>query len=57
MMGNEETNNRPWLGTLHRVAIYDRSVNAVQAGNIFDGQPPGDGVEDGSFQVVWVETQ
>lgn len=57
MMGNEETNNRPWLGTLHRVAIYDRSVNAVQAGNIFDGQPPGDGVEDGSFQVVWVEMQ
>lgn len=27
VLANEATNDRPWLGTLHRVAIYDRALS------------------------------
>ena len=54
LMVNEATDDRPWLGKLHRVAIYDRSFNSVQATNVFNGQPPGDGSAAG-FKIVWDE--
>ena len=58
VMGNEIGGSRPWLGTLHRVAIWDGSVNQVQADNLFNGDPPGapDGGDEGlEFVVEWLE--
>ena len=56
MLGNETTDNRPWTGKLHRVAIYDRAFNDIQAGNVFDGKEPGTGTsKDQQFSVRWVE--
>lgn len=43
LLGNERTGNRPWLGTLHRVAIYDAAFNLAQSQNITAGLPPGAG--------------
>ncbi len=54
MLGDEETGGLDWLGTLHRVAVYDRAFNANQASNVFGGSPPGDGTS-GVGGVDWVE--
>ncbi|MEM8739607.1 MAG: LamG-like jellyroll fold domain-containing protein [Planctomycetota bacterium] len=59
MLGNDADGRREWLGTLHRVAIWDGPMNAVQAENLFNGDPPGevDGGEAGlDYEVVWLET-
>ncbi|MEM7625283.1 MAG: LamG-like jellyroll fold domain-containing protein [Planctomycetota bacterium] len=57
-IGNNLSQDRPWLGTLHRIAIWDRGVNSVQAENLFNGNPPGpaDGGEEGfDYEVEWLE--
>lgn len=59
LIGNEADGNRPWLGSLYRVAIYDGPINKVQADNIFNGDPPGDGTggdEGLAYQVEWLES-
>ncbi|QNN22330.1 hypothetical protein HED60_08610 [Planctomycetales bacterium ZRK34] len=57
VFGNELTDNRPWLGRLTRVAIYDRGVNNLQAEDLFNGDPPGDysDQKDVAFGVHWIE--
>ncbi len=52
-LGNEAVNGYPWLGTFHRVAVYNRAFNQAQAQNVFNGLPPGDGGGVGSAD--WVE--
>lgn len=56
VLGNEIGGSRPWHGKLHRVAIYDRGFNALQAANVFAGGEPGDGTGDAqAFKIVWDE--
>jgi len=58
LLGNELGANDPWLGQLFRVAIYDRSVNAIQAENLVNGNSPGPAelaAEDVAFEYRWVE--
>ncbi|MEO1235712.1 MAG: LamG-like jellyroll fold domain-containing protein, partial [Planctomycetota bacterium] len=58
-MANAVPGGRPFFGTLHRMAIWDKAVNAVQAENLFNGNPPGepDGGEDGlDYEVEWLES-
>ncbi|MEM6459024.1 MAG: LamG domain-containing protein, partial [Planctomycetota bacterium] len=57
-LANEPNGTRPWLGTLHRVAIWDGSVDQVQAQNLFNGDPPGPAAEDSeglTYRVEWIE--
>lgn len=59
LLANEASGNRGWLGTLHRVAIYDGAINGIQADNLFNGDPPGDGTggdEGLAYQVEWLES-
>lgn len=54
--GDELDGGRSWLGTLSRVAIYDRAFNTTQANNVFNGQDPGDGTAaDGPGSIDWIE--
>ncbi len=55
MFGDEIDGGREWLGTLHRVAIYDKAFNQTQANNVFAGNEPGDGSAAGEGSVNWVE--
>lgn len=58
LLADEVGGGREWLGTLHRVAIWDRAVNTVQADNLFNGDDPGppDGGDEGLTYVVdWLE--
>lgn len=56
MFGNEIDGGRDWLGTLSRVAVYDRAFNENQANNVFGGSEPGDGTSGaGVNSVDWVE--
>ena len=56
MLGNEADDSKPWLGTLHRVAVYDRFFNKIQVKNVVRGKPPGDGGDASDFSVRWTET-
>ena len=40
-LGNELTEDRPWLGELHRVAIYARALDAEEMQPLCQGRPPG----------------
>jgi hypothetical protein len=40
-LGNELSNERPWLGTFHLVAIYDRSLSATEVTQNFKAGPQG----------------
>ncbi len=40
-LGNELSNERPWLGTFHLVAIYDRSLSAAEVTQNFKAGPQG----------------
>ncbi|NBC11429.1 MAG: hypothetical protein GVY24_06790 [Planctomycetes bacterium] len=53
-LGAEPDGLRPWLGTLERVAVYDRAFNQRQASNVFRGLPPGRGVAT-TLDVRWIE--
>ena len=45
-----------WRGTLKRVAIYDRALNAAQAGNVYNGSDPGDCTNAGTTtKTIWDE--
>ena len=55
MLGDEFTGGYEWLGTLHRVSIYDRAFNASQAQNVFNGVPPGTGSGTGEGSTNWIE--
>jgi len=57
MLANEETNNRHWLGSLYRVAIYDRALVDVQVDDLFGGNPPRE-LSDSSFTyaVRWLSS-
>lgn len=58
ILGNESEDGYAWLGQLFRVAIYDQAFDPTQAGNVFDGNPPGSaaGGSASGFGVVWEET-
>lgn len=43
LLGNEQTGDRPWLGQLHRVAIYNRSLSAQDVERYFHSGPSGEG--------------
>ncbi len=53
-VANDVTGSKPWLGTLHRLAVYDRAFNDIQIRNVFNGLPPGDGLAP-NFRVRWME--
>ncbi len=55
LMCDEAGGGREWLGTLHRVSIYNKAFNAVQAGNVFIGDPPGNGIAPSIGATNWVE--
>ncbi len=58
MLGNGASDGYGWLGTLHRVAIYDQGFNSGQASNVFGGGDPGDGSGSGGTGaggVDWIE--
>lgn len=56
LLANEASGDRPWLGQLYRVAVYDKHVNAMQAANIFNGLDPGapDPAQK-TYLVIWDE--
>ena len=59
VLANETGGARPWLGTLHRVAIWDAPVDQVQARNLFgrrDPGPPAHRVEGLEYRRQWVES-
>ncbi len=39
LLGNEADGSRPWLGTFHLVAIYDRALSEVEVGQNFAAGP------------------
>lgn len=41
VLGNEATNDRPWLGTFHLVAIYNRALNPQEVTQNFQAGPQG----------------
>ncbi len=58
LLVNEESGNRAWLGTLHRVAIWDGPVDAIQADNLYRGNTPGlpNGGDNGlTYTRHWLE--
>jgi len=54
VVGNEPTNDRPWLGTFKHLKIYDRAFNQIQVNNVMLGKDPGNGLQE-TFLVQWVE--
>ncbi|MBI1338057.1 MAG: hypothetical protein GC164_14010 [Phycisphaera sp.] len=55
-VGNKPMGGNAWLGTISRVAIYDRAMNQKQVLNLNDGLPPGDGADSQEgFAVEWTE--
>lgn len=36
LLGNETSNDRPWIGTLHLVALYDRALSEADVAQNFD---------------------
>jgi hypothetical protein len=54
LLANEHTNDRPWLGTLHRVAVYDRALSTGQVNEVFGGSAPGAGEGSYTFDVRWL---
>ncbi len=53
-LGGEPDGTRPWLGTLERIAVFDRAFNQRQAGNVFRGLSPGRGVAT-TVDMRWIE--
>ena len=50
ILANEITGDRPWLGELHLVAIYDRALTAKEVGHNFQaGAKPGPPVSAGQL--------
>ncbi|GJM24534.1 MAG: hypothetical protein DHS20C16_09490 [Phycisphaerae bacterium] len=56
VMGNETSNDRPWLGKLFRVAIYDRALSSTQVDDVFGGNAPSvAGPEGWVYNAHWQE--
>lgn len=56
IMGNEAVDGYSWLGTLHRVSIYDQAFDQNQADNVFGGGAPGEPGSGGAGNSVdWIE--
>ncbi len=53
VLGNSGDDTLPWLGTLHRVAIYNKAFTDNQATAVYGGNEPQE--ENESFNVRWVE--
>ena len=54
LLANEDTDNRPWLGSLYRVAVYDRALSASQADDLFAGMPPQDPADsEYTYDAAW----
>lgn len=43
LVGNEASGDRPWLGTLHLLAIYDRELDAAEVGQNLAAGPDASG--------------
>lgn len=58
-LANLPDGSAPWLGTISRVAVYDRAMNQRQTDNLVEGLPPGDGASTvaGGMNVQWRECQ
>jgi len=56
-VANLPLGSAPWLGTLRRIAIYDRAMNRRQTDNLVGGLPPGAGgtMGSGAFTFRWIE--
>ena len=55
VLGNEATGNRPWHGSISRVALADRVLSHDEIARVLDGAPvsqiaPGSGLVDHSFR-------
>lgn len=44
LIGNESSNDRPWLGTLHQIAIYDRELSGDEVAQNHAAGLRGDGL-------------
>jgi len=57
MLGNESSDDAPWLGTLHKVTLYDQALNSLQVGDVFAGNPPraNEDNDNMTFNVRWYE--
>ena len=58
-LANEVSGDRGWLGTLHRVAVWDAAVDKVQARNLFAGRdpgPPANLAEYLTYEQQWLES-
>jgi len=57
ILGNGVSDGYGWLGTLHRVAVYDQGFTQGQADNVFGGGEPGDPTDagGGTASVDWIE--
>ena len=57
-LGSAGDGSQPWTGTLYRVAIWDESVNPLQAGNLFNGDPPGPpaSITGYRYPAEWIES-
>jgi len=56
IMFNEHDQDRPWQGTIKRIAIYDSEVNELQVDRLNGGESPGLPLDTGdlSYHVVFV---
>ena len=56
-LGNEIDGERPWLGTLHLVALFDRSLTPSEITHNFGLGPTGEGYEPPPPEpkVTWIE--
>ncbi len=55
-LANRAAGGDAWHGTLHRVAIYDRGVNSIQADQIFNDQAPtATGTDNVEMSITWLD--
>lgn len=54
-LGNEVGTDRPWLGRLHRVAVYNRALNGSQVQSVTQGGTPQETDETRPFRFRWRE--
>jgi len=47
-LANELTGNRPWLGELHLVAVFDRALSAAEVSQNYNAGPEGSGGAGGN---------
>ncbi len=55
LMANEDTDNRAWLGTIYRIAIYDKALSNSQVNEIYGISGGETGENLGGLAVEWDE--